>query len=60
MPTPIPYSHVQLMHYHQKKAMHYCKKYHTEINPKRKDLYFKLSIRHSVKHERLEKDEKSF
>ena len=52
-------AHIQML-YHQKRALHFAEKYHTENNPKRKDAYFKLCIRHSVKHEKLEKDEKSF
>lgn len=58
--TGAVYSSTHMMKFHQKKAMYYCHKYHTASNTKRKDLYFKLCIRHSVKHEKLERDEKSF
>lgn len=54
------YSIVKMKKYHQSKALEYCQKYYTTTNDKRKELYFKLSIRHSIKHEQLEKDDKSF
>lgn len=60
MAAPIPYTPTHVLHYHQKKAMYYCEKYHKATNTKRKELYFKLCIRHSVKHEKLEKEDKSF
>lgn len=60
LPTVQVYSPTVTMQYHQRKAMYFCKKYHEASNPKRKDAYFKLCIRHSINHEKLEKDEKSF
>lgn len=54
------YSPALMMKFHQRKALYYCQKYHSSTNTKRKELYFKLCIRHSVKHEKLERDDKSF
>ncbi len=43
------YSIVKIKQYHQTKALEYCRKYHFTNNVKRKEVYLKLSIRHSIK-----------
>ena len=54
------YSLVKMRRYHQRKALNYCQKYHHTENEKRKEVYLKLCIMHSLKQEQLDKDEKSF
>lgn len=55
----VPTPNIQML-YHQKKALYFAQKYHKETKEKRKDAYFKLCIRHSIKYEKLDKEEKSF
>jgi len=54
--SPVP----MIVRHNEKKALKYSKLYHSEGNPKRKELYLKLLIKYSVAFERGEKDEKSF